>query len=169
MIRYAILIAVFVLAASLAMWASVPAPAPAPEAGSAEMAAVAGGTFLMGNVRGINDIEQQYQSWANNELPVHRVTLAAYWIGKYEVTWPLWVRVRDWAKANGYEFENDGQDGYGSQTANTTLQANSVDEDAIADAAANKPAFTEQPVVMINWYDMVKWCNAYSQMQGRMP
>ena len=158
MIRYAILIVALILTASLAMWASVPAPAP--EAGSAEMVAVAGGTFVMGNT---------LDGGLDNEKPVHQVTLASYWIGKYEVTYPLWVRVRDWARANGYEFENEGQDGYGSQTVNTTPQANSVDEDAVAAAAATRPSFTEQPVVNINWYDMVKWCNAYSEMQGRTP
>ena len=132
------------------------------ETGSAAMVFVPGGTFRMGNVRAANE-------GSDSERPVHQVTLSPYWIGKYEVTWPLWVRVRDWAKANGYEFENEGQEGYGNQTANTTPQANSVDEDAVADAAASKPAFSEQPVVMINWYDMAKWCNAYSQMQGLTP
>lgn len=145
----------------LAMTVHADLDAKAHETGSAAMVFVPGGTFRMGNVRAANE-------GSDSERPVHQVTLSPYWIGKYEVTYPLWVRVRDWAKANGYEFENEGQEGYG-RTANTTPQANSVDEDAVADAAASKPAFSEQPVVMINWYDMVKWCNAYSQMQGLTP
>ena len=136
--------------------------AKAHEMGSAAMVLVPGGSFRMGNVREANE-------GSDSERPVHQVTLSSYWIGKYEVTYPLWVRVRDWAKANGYEFENEGQEGDGNQTANTTPQANSVDEDAVADAAASKPTFSEQPVVNINWYDMAKWCNAYSQMQGLTP
>jgi len=125
------------------------------ETGSAAMVLVPGGTFRMGNVRADNE-------GSDSERPVHQVTLSPYWIGKYEVTYPLWVRVRDWAKANGYEFENEGREGYGQTQTTATPQANSIDEDA-------PPTFSEQPVVSINWYDMVKWCNAYSQMQGLTP
>ena len=132
------------------------------ETGSATMVLVPGGTFRMGNVRADNE-------GSDSERPVHQVTLSPYWIGKYEVTYPLWVRVRDWAKANGYEFENEGREGYGQSQTTATPQANSIDEDAPAALASNTPTFSEQPVVMINWYDMVKWCNAYSQMQGLTP
>lgn len=139
------------------------------ETGSAAMVLVPGGTFRMGNVRADNE-------GIDSERPVHQVTLSPYWIGKYEVTYPLWVRVRDWARANGYEFEHNGQNGFGDCTA--VPEDNDVDEDAVAARAAaraaaaatnKKPEFVEKPVVSITWYDMVKWCNAYSQMQGLTP
>jgi len=139
------------------------------ETGSSAMVLVPGGTFRMGNARSINDVEPDNRQLTTNELPVHQVTLSSYWIGKYEGTYPLWVRVRDWGRANGYEFENEGREGYGQSQTTATPQANSIDEDAPAAMASTTPTFSEQPVVMINWYDMVKWCNAYSQMQGLTP
>ena len=58
-------------------------------------------------------------------------------IGKYEVTWGEWKSVRDWAVANGY-----------------TDLAN------VGDGSAD-----DHPVRNVNWYDVVKWCNAKSQME----
>lgn len=43
----------------------------------AGMVYVPGGTFLMGDTRGAGD---------SDELPVHKVTLSPFYIGKYEVT-----------------------------------------------------------------------------------
>ncbi len=57
-----------------------------------------------------------------------------------EVTWSEWKRVRDWALAHGYEFAHQG---YGK-----------------AD---------DHPVVCVDWFDCVKWCNAKSEMEGRRP
>ncbi len=147
---------------------SVNRDATAQETGSAAMILVSGGTFRMGNARGINDVAPEHKRWFTNEFPVHQVTLSPYWIGKYEVTWPLWVRVRDWAKANGYEFGNEGEE-FGLPQESKEPQTNSVDEDVPAFLEINKSTSSELPVVMINWYDMVKWCNAYSEMQGLNP
>ena len=58
-------------------------------------------------------------------------------IGKYEVTWGEWKAVRDWAVANGYS-----------------------DLDNVGDGSAD-----DHPVRNVNWYDVVKWCNAKSQME----
>lgn len=57
-----------------------------------------------------------------------------------EVTWAEWKRVRDWALTNGYEFAHQG---YGKAE--------------------------DHPVVVVNWFDCVKWCNARSEMEGRNP
>jgi formylglycine-generating enzyme required for sulfatase activity len=62
-------------------------------------------------------------------------------IGKYEVTWDEWKAVRDWAVANGY-----------SDLANVGV--GSADN---------------HPVREVNWHDVVKWCNARSEMEGLMP
>ncbi len=74
------------------------------------------------------------------EWPQHTVHVEAFYMGKYEVTKALWDEVRTWALANGYGFENAG-----------------------AGKAAN------HPVHSINWYDAVKWCNAWSQKEGLTP
>ncbi len=67
-------------------------------------------------------------------------SVQAFQIGKYEVTWGEWKTVRTWAVANGYDI---GAVGGG-----------------IAD---------HFPVTEIQWYDVVKWCNAKSEMEGLSP
>jgi len=62
------------------------------------------------------------------------------WVGKAEVDKALWDEVYNWAVLNGYDFDNVG------------------DADAI-----------NHPVVAINWYDCVKWCNARSEKEGLLP
>ncbi len=66
--------------------------------------------------------------------------LRAFFIGETEVTYGEWRRVLDWARVNGYEFENLGE-GISS----------------------------DHPVAMVNWYDVVKWTNAKSEKEGLRP
>jgi formylglycine-generating enzyme required for sulfatase activity len=75
-----------------------------------------------------------------NDAPPRKVTLDAFNMGKYEVSKAEWDRVRTWALANGY----------------TAL--------AKGEGKAN-----DHPVHSITWYDMVKWCNARSEMEGLTP
>ncbi len=77
---------------------------------------------------------------AADELPTHPVTLSAFYADKYEVTKALWDEVKTWAIGHGYSFDNDGA-GLGS----------------------------DYPVESVNWYDVVKWCNARSEKEGRAP
>ena len=68
-------------------------------------------------------------------------SVATFQIGKYELTWGEWKTVRDWAVANGYtDLANIG-DGKGDN----------------------------HPVRNVHWYDVVKWCNAKSEMEGLTP
>jgi serine/threonine protein kinase len=78
----------------------------------------------------------------DNELPLHTVQVSAFNLDKTEVTRGLWDEVRNWAKAHGYSFDY----GYGVFSQDT-----------------DHPAFS------VNWYDAVKWCNARSEMEGRVP
>jgi formylglycine-generating enzyme required for sulfatase activity len=64
----------------------------------------------------------------------------SFWIGRTEVTWLEWKRVRNWAADNGYDIGNVGE-GSGN----------------------------DHPVQNVNWYDCVKWCNAKSEMSGLDP
>jgi hypothetical protein len=68
-------------------------------------------------------------------------TVATFQIGKYEVTWDEWQKVRAWAVVNGY----------------TDL------------SGIGNGIMSNHPVQGINWYDVVKWCNARSESEGLTP
>ncbi|MDO8590680.1 MAG: SUMF1/EgtB/PvdO family nonheme iron enzyme [bacterium] len=76
----------------------------------------------------------------NLEIPVHTVYVSEFYMDKYEVTKALWDEVYQWAINNGYNFDNTGS-------------GKAIDH----------------PVQTINWYDAVKWCNARSEKEGRVP
>ena len=61
-------------------------------------------------------------------------------IGKHEVTWGDWQKVRVWAVANGYDLKDVGQ--------------------GLSES---------HPVTHVNWYDVVKWCNAKSEKEEKTP
>jgi formylglycine-generating enzyme required for sulfatase activity len=72
-------------------------------------------------------------------------TVAAFQIGKYEVTWGEWKTVRDWAVNNGYSDLAGVGDTYPSGSADNF------------------------PVINVSWYDVVKWSNARSEKEGMTP
>jgi formylglycine-generating enzyme required for sulfatase activity len=76
----------------------------------------------------------------SDALPVHTVYVSAFYMDKYDVTKALWDTVYQWAIVHGYAFDNAG-----SGKAST------------------------HPVQTIDWYDCVKWCNARSEKEGRVP
>ncbi|MFM8982031.1 MAG: putative Ig domain-containing protein, partial [Spartobacteria bacterium] len=67
--------------------------------------------------------------------------VAGFRIGTTEVTWARWQDVRNWAVSNGY-----------ADLANT----------------GNGTA-AEHPVRNVNWFEVVKWCNARSEREGLVP
>jgi formylglycine-generating enzyme len=73
-------------------------------------------------------------------LPPHTVHVSAFYMDPYEVTKALWDEVRAWANTNGYDLDAVG-----------------------AGKAANHPVHT------VSWYGVVKWCNARSEREGRVP
>jgi formylglycine-generating enzyme required for sulfatase activity len=75
-----------------------------------------------------------------DELPTHTVSVLAFYMDKCEVTKAKWDEVKIWAIANGYQFDNPGS---GKASAH--------------------------PVHTVNWYDVVKWCNARSEMESKLP
>jgi formylglycine-generating enzyme required for sulfatase activity len=64
----------------------------------------------------------------------------SFYIGRTEVTWLEWKKVRGWASDHGYDIGNVG-DGSGN----------------------------EHPMRAVNWYGCVKWCNARSEIAGLKP
>ncbi|MEI7902003.1 MAG: SUMF1/EgtB/PvdO family nonheme iron enzyme [bacterium] len=80
------------------------------------------------------------QDGDSRAIPVHTVYVSAFYMDKTEVTWGKWKEVRTWAATNGYEIGSVG--------------AGKADS---------------HPVHKVSWYDVVKWCNARSQKEGRTP
>ena len=76
----------------------------------------------------------------SEEFPLHTVYVSAFYVEKHNVTKALWEEVYTWAITNGYSFDNAG---------------------------SGKAA--DHPVQTVNWYDSVKWCNARSEKEGRVP
>lgn len=72
------------------------------------------------------------------DFGTYSLAVTSFYMDKYEVTKALWDEVYVWAITNGYAFNNVG-----------------------SGKAANHPVHT------VNWYDVVKWCNARSQKEGR--
>ena len=68
----------------------------------------------------------------------YELKVRAFYMERHEVSKALWDEVYSWARANGYNFDNEG--------------------------SGKAP---DHPVQSINWYDAVKWCNARSEKEGR--
>jgi formylglycine-generating enzyme required for sulfatase activity len=71
--------------------------------------------------------------------PPPTVTVSTFAIDKWEVSIELWETVRAWGNAHGYDLVAGGS--YGAK----------------------------HPVHSLNWYDVVKWCNARSEKEGKVP
>ena len=72
--------------------------------------------------------------------PGVEIYTSGFFMDKYEINGGVWEPVYNWAVSNGYTFDNAGR--------YTNLA---------------------HPVQGVNWYDVVKWCNARSEMSGLTP
>lgn len=75
-----------------------------------------------------------------SDAPVHTVTLNAFCMGNYEVTKGEWDSVRTWGLSNGY-----------------------------TDLSTGTGKASNHPVQSVNWWNVVKWCNARSEKEGLTP
>lgn len=80
------------------------------------------------------------EGWSR-ELPQHSVTLTSFHMAKTLTTWAEWQAVRAWAVGHGYAD--------------------------LAGMGAGKAS--DHPVHSVSWYEVVKWCNARSEMHGLRP
>jgi formylglycine-generating enzyme len=103
----------------------------------ANMVLIPAGSFTMGNC-----MDPGEGAWW--ELPLHTVTVSAFYMERYEVTEALWASVYQWATNHGYAFDNVGSS-------------------YLEGWLSKGPGY---PVIDINWYDTVKWCNARSEKEG---
>ena len=101
-------------------------------------ALIPAGSFLMGDQTAPN-----YEGFSI-ERPQHSVYVSAFYMPKHQVTKALWDEVRDWGESHGY----------------TDLPVGSMIDSTNHSKGAN------HPVHMINWYAMLKWCNARSEMEN---
>ena len=117
------------------------------------MAYIPAGDFVMGD------------SWGGDTtaLPVHGVWVSAFYMDRRTVTKELWDEVRSWGLTNGFTDLAEGAGG-GVRTAEVVTNEGVVVTNWLYSAAG-----PEHPVVLINWYDMVKWCNARSLYDGLDP
>ncbi len=74
-------------------------------------------------------------------MPAHPVQVAAFYMDKFEVTLGDWKKVATWGLTHGYDIP--------------------------VDLAFAPPL--DHPAPAVTWYDAVKWCNARSEMEGRVP
>lgn len=75
----------------------------------------------------------------SSERPVHPVYLPAFYMDKYEVTKSFWDELKIWGESHGYVF------------ANIPIGASQL------------------PMRALSWYEALKWCNARSEREGRVP
>jgi len=80
------------------------------------------------------------ESYAEWYPASYSLTVSSFYMDRTEVTKAQWDTVYNWAVSHGYSFDNAG-----------------------SGKASNHPVHT------VNWYDCVKWCNARSQMEGKIP
>lgn len=76
----------------------------------------------------------------SDESPQHTVFISAFFMDVYMVTKDLWDEVKAYNGGNGYSYSNTG----------------------VGKA-------TNHPVQTVDWYDVVKWCNARSERDGLTP
>lgn len=93
----------------------------------------------------LNPAAQNAQEFYGSFLPNEQVTISPYSIGACEITYQFWEEVYTWGVENGYHFENKGKKG-------------SFDKGS-----------ERQPVTDVSWRDVIVWCNAYSEMRGKIP
>lgn len=99
------------------------------------------GTFTMGSPP---DEPGRYE----REGPQHSVTITQdFYLTETPVTWNQWIKIRQWAAANGYTEIPIGYKGSHGDHRNS----------------GNEPA------TMASWWDAVHWLNAWSEMDGRTP
>jgi sulfatase modifying factor 1 len=80
-------------------------------------------------------------------------------IGKYEVTQAEWTAVRVWGSLHGYTDLPNGDEG-------AKINAEEVGFPLTFEGTGLGP---DRPVFDVNYFDALKWCNARSQMEDRVP
>jgi len=86
--------------------------------------------------------------WSN---VTRKTGLSMFQIAKYEISYNKWGFVYQWATNNGYTFSDYLSEGRGDEGYYPV------------------PPTIDNPVMNIEWYDSLLWCNALSEMEGFIP
>ena len=100
----------------------------------------------------ITETPARYVIGENTQSFTANVTVPPYEMNKYETTYNLWYNVLLVAQEMGYEFANPGQEGSMGRRGKVPTEERKL-----------------EPVVTINWRDVIVWCNALSEIQGLTP
>ena len=100
-----------------------------------EMVKIPGGTNSGTNPLGEGEIH------TDGYPETYDLTVASFYMDKYEVTRAKWDAVAAWAAKNGYDIAPDSVSGKAP----------------------------DHPVFMVTWHECVKWCNARSEKAGLKP
>lgn len=112
------------------------------------------------------------------------ITIEPFKMARTELTFGEWFQGLRWALNNGYGFEPSTSNTWDqSGLAAPQLSVNMTNAGVspviikfsigttgeIANAGGHSLGDLEHPVVGVNWFDVLKWCNARSQMAGLAP
>lgn len=95
-------------------------------------ALIPAGSFMMGDA-----LDNR-----SSELPVHEVSVSAFYLGTHEVTKGKWDEIRSWAIASNLGY---------------------------TDLPAGGGKAADHPVQTVSWLDAVKWLNAWSEKEDLTP
>jgi len=129
----------------------------------AEMAFIPAGNFQMGD---------SFGEGFPDELPVHTVSVSAFYMGRYEVTNDEMVDVLQWAyrhnriTVTGATVQNVAGDPRDLLNLNETQCRITWDGSAFALKAEKASGY---PCVEVTWYGAVAFCSFRSEMEGLTP
>jgi formylglycine-generating enzyme required for sulfatase activity len=118
-----------------------------------DMVQVQGGTFMMGSNKGVKD-----------EAPEHKVTLADYYIGKYEVTFGEFKKFVD---ATGYLTEAEQPDSVRAKHGMRSKNVYNGSWKMGMNGKAIQLSDSLQPVGNISWFDAMAYCKWLSEQTGK--
>ncbi|MDF7825018.1 SUMF1/EgtB/PvdO family nonheme iron enzyme [Pontiellaceae bacterium B12227] len=101
---------------------------------------VRGGSPYTGPPPGMVQIPAGVNAGTDPDFGPYTLATDEFFMDEKEVSFEIWTNVYQWAVTNGYTFENPG----------------------LTKAAGH-------PVHSVSWFDIAKWCNARSEMEGRVP
>jgi formylglycine-generating enzyme required for sulfatase activity len=115
---------------------------------------------------------------------VASITIVPFKMSRTETTFGEWYQGMRWATQNGYDFApttTAGSDYNGHVTPQLSVDMSTAGTSPVVQkfggSAANEIfnsgghslGSADHPVVGVSWFDVVKWCNARSQMDGFTP
>jgi formylglycine-generating enzyme required for sulfatase activity/outer membrane protein OmpA-like peptidoglycan-associated protein len=118
-----------------------------------DMILVKGGIFTMGSKLGMKD-----------EAPEHKVTLADYSIGRYEVTF---CEFKKFVDATGYITDAEQPDSVRMKNGQSSKNVYNGSWKMYMNGKALPLSDTVQPVGNISWYDAMAYCKWLSEQTGK--